>query len=475
MSGVERISPEARRAGEIEAAFLAGVESNLNQARSTRLRGTHWDWTTRSQEDHLRRLMADRRQHDRDLLRALPRNAGRVLTGRVRRLFFGKRVTSVAMASTLSPLEHYLDEGGPAPPVGLARLMAHLREQVADMKVEHLIGVCSPSGFTDEVRAARVDLPNVTLVLVEPGDDGGWRVLPGSSKATPADCRLFDPEATAHKVDRVLEEIERSSVELLTGGLNAAELAARIGVSAEVAMMAFERATRKDRELRVSRKRGEVMLYRGAATNLEEPGMSMIDRLRQLFGGEGNEARKINALSERRARLAGRRDRVYADISKLETREADLLRQGREASSPTVKRRLATQIKQVRDDIDRLGTSARVVGQQVEVISTHIHNLTLIQQGKVARLPTTEELTGDAVRAEEMIEQLSADVELAGSLAMSAAESSLSEDELAILAELDAPQQDEATAGRERESGAAERVVEEPDPQRRRSREPEAG
>src|SRR5204862_4064808 len=98
-----------------------------------------------------------------------------------------------------------------------------------------------------------------------------------------------------------------------------------------------------------------------------------------------------------------RRERMYADVAQLETREADLLKQGKESPSPVVKRRVATQIKQVRDDMERLAAVARVMGQQVDVISTHIHNLTLIQQGQVAKLPNSEELTQDAVRAEEML------------------------------------------------------------------------
>src|SRR5690606_30690170 len=156
----------------------------------------------------------------------------------------------------------------------------------------------------------------------------------------------------------------------------------------------------KDPELRVSRQRDDTLLYRGAPADVEDD-MSMVDWVRQLFSREGNETRKINELSERRARLAQRRDRLYQDIAQPETREADLLKQGRESASPAAKRRVALQIKQLRDDMERLNATARVIGQQVDVISTHIHNLTLIQQGQMARLPATEEITQDAVRAEE--------------------------------------------------------------------------
>jgi hypothetical protein len=182
--------------------------------------------------------------------------------------------------------------------------------------------------------------------------------------------------------------------------------------------------------------------------------MSMADWLKQLFGREGNESKKINTLSERRAKLAQRRDQIYEDITKLERREADLLAQGRENPSPTVKRRVATQIKQLREDMARHNASARMLGQQVEIISTHIHNLTLIQQGKSAKLPTTEAITEDAVRAEEMLEQLNSETQLAGSLSTGADESLTSEEELAILKELEeTPEPDDRSGSVEVEPG----------------------
>ena len=46
--------------------------------------------------------------------------------------------------------------------------------------------------------------------------------------------------------------------------------------------------------------------------------MSVVDRIRQLFSREGEETQKINMLSERRARLAQRRDRLYEGIATLE-------------------------------------------------------------------------------------------------------------------------------------------------------------
>jgi hypothetical protein len=435
------VNDHAAKAAELESAFLAGAEANLNAAKGRRLLGSRWTWTTRSQEDRLRAKLVEQGRYDRELLRRLPKNTSRVLTGFVPRLFVGRRKTSVAICSVLCPLEHFANPstaGEPPPPVGLSALVAHVKELTAADEVPCLVGVCSPSGFTDDAKRGGLELPKVTLVLVEPRAGGGWNATAGSPDAGPADCRLFDPEATAQKLSRVKEEIDTRGADLVAGGLSASAIAGRLSLPARLVALAFEQAATADPTLKLSRQRDEVLLYRGAATILDSE-TSMVDRIRDILSGKGNEARKINALAERRALLVQRRDRLYEDLGKLEAREADLIKQGRESVSPSVKRRVASQIKQLRDDMDRLQASARMIGQQVDVISTHIHNLSLIQQGQAAKLPPVEEITQDAVRAEEMIEQLNADTELVGNLSMGVTGQTATDDEMAILAELDAP------------------------------------
>lgn len=470
------MNPEITRAAEIEAAFLAGVETNLQQAKEDRFRGSKWTWTTRTEEDRVRELMQAQHHHDRDLLHAMPKNTARVLTAHQRRWLFWQKPSEVAIVSVLSPIEHLLDPSlGPPPPVGLAELVAHVKQLAGEANVPHLVGVCSPTGFTDDARQSGLDLPNVSLVLIEPRSDGGWTTVGCSRGVRPTDLRLFDPEAVTKKMERVRQEITVCGADLVTGGLSASLLAERLGLPVSLVARVFERMMATDRELRVSWQRGEAMLFRGAAVEAEDPEMSMVEWFRQLFGGEGEEARKINVLSERRARLAQRRDRLYDDIVKLEGRESELLKQGKEAASPTVKRRVATQIKQLRDEIDRLNTTAKMLGQQIDVISTHIHNLTLIQQGQGAKLPSTEEITQDAVRAEEMLEQLGADVDLATSLGTGVGDASITDEEMAILQELDGPAPTEpAPAPREAASPKREVIRPQPAPKQPDRGEPQA-
>jgi hypothetical protein len=469
------MNPHIRRAAEIEETFLAGAEANLNQARERRLRGTRWTWTTRSQEDRLREWMRASGRHDRNLFEAMPKNRSRVLTGTEPRFLFGRRRSSVAIASAFSPLPELLAEEADPPQVGLAELVAHVKELVGQADVPHVVGVCSPGGFTEDARHCGLELPNVTLVLAEPRPDGGWTTTPVSPDATEEDAGLFDPEATAQKIARVVREIETHRADLLTGGIRAASLARRLDLPEGIVAAAFGRVQRDDPELKLSRKHGDLMLFRGAPGGLEDGTMSMMDYFRRLLGGEGNVARKIDVLSERRARLDQRRERFYEDLSRLEQREGDLITQGRESASPSAKRRIASQIKQLRNDMQRLNATAGVLGKQIDVISTHIHNLTLIQQGHVAELPSTEEITTDAARAEEMLEQLTADAEMTDTLSVGISEDVASEEEMDILRELESPA-DQTAPSRERrakESPAADAASEqEPPAAPRREREP---
>ncbi|HOW18861.1 MAG TPA: hypothetical protein PLC79_07475, partial [Phycisphaerae bacterium] len=154
------------------------------------------------------------------------------------------------------------------------------------------------------------------------------------------------------------------------------------------------------------------------------------------------------------------------------------LEQGRQNKSEVVRRRVASQLAQHRRDMSRLNTTANMLNQQINVISTHIHNLTLIQQGQMAQLPATEELTQDAVRAEEMLEQLKADVDLVSTLDTGISNVLATQDELDILREFEeadrAEQQKTEAAKATPEPKQAAPQAESPSKQRERGT-PEAG
>ncbi len=441
-----RISTD--KALQLESEFLAGVESNMRRAQGKTLRGSIWDIGRLDDADRIRSLMARQRKFDRRLLADIPKNQRVVMQSYKRPWYlFGRKRVGVAVASVLSPLEWYVNQTETAqagPPIGARDLLDHVRDLQIDNRAPHIIGVCSPTGFTPEALETRSPLPNVTLVLVEPTSSGGWLVHGTEDDEDQRILDLFDPEDAPDKVSRVVDHIQAHSAVLLTGGFSAATLAEEMDIPEEIIAEAFEKAAGRDRELHCGRHNGELLLYRGAATDTKESSsMSFVDRIRDLFSGEGDEVRKINELSQRRAALAQRRNRLYDGIIQLEQREADLLEQGRKNKSQVVRRRIAAQLAQLRKDIQRHNASTSMLNKQIDILSTDIHNLTLIQQGQMAELPSTEALTENAVKAEEMLETLQADAEMVGALETGMAESLTSEEELAILDEFEAHDQEQ--------------------------------
>lgn len=427
----------SEQAFQRETTFLSGALANFEAAKGKAFRGKFWRLSHHDEEDRLRAMLARHGRPDRAALKALPCNRRVVLRGFERRFIFGKRATGVAIASVLSPMEHFAaDNAADAPPIGLGELADHVRRLTGDAKTPHVVGVCSPTGFTREVHNSGLDFPNVTLVLIEPDGGGGWKV---SSPAGAVDARvlaIFDPEGARQKIDRAKRVVEEASADLLMGSLSLDQVVERTALPEAVAKAAMEEIVKTDPELKLARKDGTFLLYRGAAAMPgEKSSVSMIERIKQLFSREGDDKQKINLLAERRAALTQRRDRIYDDIAKLEKKEDELMGQGRAASSALPQRRIAAQVAQLRKDILRVNTSLGMLNQQINIISTDIHNLTLIQQGQIAKLPDSQELTEHAVAAEEMLETLKADADLVASLEAGMSDAVMSDEEQDILKE----------------------------------------
>ncbi|MCG8405498.1 MAG: hypothetical protein MI923_09910 [Phycisphaerales bacterium] len=456
-------------AKEVESSYLAGVSANLKTAGSRFIAGSWFKREDHDDGEKVRATMVDRRIYDRHRYAELPHGRGFTIRGFERRWLFGKRIKSVTVASVLAPPGPLLESEESAPPVSSSQLMEHVRSLMTEGKATHLIGVCSPSGFEEDVWNNPPEFQNVKLVLVAPREDGGWRVSAGDTKLDPRLCKLFDPEDVGHKINRVRREVEARSTDLLTGSLSATKLARDLELPVPLVNNALEAVAKADPELRVSKRSGDVTLYRGAAVmSYEEDGsMSLAEWIKSLFSKQGEEAKKINVLSERRASLSGRLDRLYEDIGKLEKREEKLRQEGKAAGSQVAKRSKAAQISRLRKEIARCNTSAAMLSKQINIISTHIHNLELAQTGNIAQLPSSEDLTEAAVNAEEILEQLNASDDLVSSLDIGMAESAMSDDEAEILRELEGDTPEKASTGKKQESASEAARSSEPEERER--------
>jgi len=136
------------------------------------------------------------------------------------------------------------------------------------------------------------------------------------------------------------------------------------------------------------------------------------------FFARDNDLNKIARMREEQEHLEQRRDRQYQDISELEHRESDLLEQGRAATSQIHKRRVASQLFHLRQDLKRLNAVAGLVNKKITILATDIHNLSIVNEGQALGLdmPDSETLAENAVAAEQLIESVNNDADLCDQL-----------------------------------------------------------
>jgi len=236
-------------------------------------------------------------------------------------------------------------------------------------------------------------------------------------------------------------------MELSGSGLAADRIAAKTQLPAHLVEAELRSYARQHPGLVAKKLDGRMVLFRegSVVTTTATPGglsMPMIDKIRALFARKGETEKKIAFLSERRAALGQQRDRAYEEIAVLEQKDGELREQFKNVGAELGKRRITSQLLQLRKDMERRQQLLTVLNQQINVVSTHLHNLELVQQGQGAQLPDSEEMASDAAAAEEMLATLQESSEMAESVG-GVASSGLSAEEQALYEEL------------QRETGAA--------------------
>jgi hypothetical protein len=382
----------------------------------------------------LKRLMAEAGKRDRDLQDRMP--VGLKLEVEVLHKWLWVMRSVVARLRVLSvPPAQALLHGQPPSPTGKEAVLAAMMGAGGQEPVTTVL--FSSRGFGAEARRMVQEQPGTATVLVEPNDAGGYNLYASEAARHLAD--LFDPELEDQKRQRVLDAIARQHGELTGSGISADKLAKQ----AELPMPLVESALRsyaKEHAGCVAKKLdGRLVLFReGSILPQDAAGgqsMPMIDRIRSLFGGRGENEKKIAFLSERRTALSQQRDRAYEEISQLEGKDNELKEQFKNAGNELAKRRVTSQLLQLRKDMERRQQLLGVLNQQINVVSTHLHNLELVQQGTGAKLPNSEEMAEDAAKAEEMLADLEASGDLASSIGV-AGGMGMSDEEQALYDEL---------------------------------------
>jgi hypothetical protein len=301
------------------------------------------------------------------------------------------------------------------------------------------LAIMSTTGFTADARQAALKIKDRTVILVSPTETGGWTITASPEAAETAE--LLDPELDLEKRARIRSEIDADRVGLLSAGIATDKLAAKLQLSPQLVESELRSYAKENPGLTAKRLDGRLVLFReGSApySGVAASGgadMPFIDRVKTLFARKGEVEKKIAFLSERRAALSQQLDRGYEDMGAMEGKEADLRQQFKDAAGDIPRRRITSQLLQLRKDLERRQQLLSVLNQQINVVSTHLHNLELQRQGQSAKLPDSEEMAADAAAAEEVLAELQAGSELAESVG-AAAHASMSAEEQALYEEL---------------------------------------
>ena len=365
----------------------------------------------------LKRTMTEMRVPDREVEAQMPvgESIDAVLTQK-RMLIFSSTVGRFR-AMCLSPTKSLVAGSAPEP-LGKGDIERMLAQVPPTEGVPTTLVVLSTSGFTLEAHELGERRAERTLILVEPNDAGGFSVHGPVETKSLSD--LFDPEADEEKRSRIREMIESSRGELTGSGIATDRVAARTKLPPQLIEAELKSFAKENPGLVSKRLDGRVVLFQAGSVPISmSPGgsdMPMIDRIKSLFARKGETEKKIAFLSERRAALGQQRDRAYEQLAELEQKDATLVRQFNEVTVELAKRRITSQLLQLRKDMERRQQLMSVLNQQINVVSTHLHNLELVQQGSTAQLPDSEEMAADASKAEEMLASLQASGELAESV-----------------------------------------------------------
>jgi hypothetical protein len=417
----------------------------------------------------LTRLLSEMNKPDRDLRNRLPADLSLdVVLSRPTWFFFRKTVARLNVLC-VSPTKSLITGDTPQP-LTRAELAEVLRQMpAAAAGVPSTLVVMSTSGFAIEANELAARGADRTVILASPNSAGGWSIIGPPETKGLAD--LFDPEADAEKRRRIRQAIEESRVDLGGAGLAADRIAAKTQVPQTVVDAELKLYAKENAGLAAKRLDGKLVLFRQGAS--QEPAgmgaidMPLIDRMKTLFARKGETEKKIAFLAERRAALSQQRDRGYEEMGDLEGREAEMRRQFKEASGEITKRRITSQLLQLRKDIERRQQLLSVLNQQINVVAVHLHNLELVHQGKSAQLPDSEEMAQDAAAAEDVLAELQASGELAATVGGTVS-GGMSAEEQALYEELERGQHPDtaATAPEASEPSTDAPVAESPAPQR---------
>jgi len=435
------------KAPQVESEFLTAVQRNI-RIRPVWLPGRLSARVIESNErERLRAMMMSRQMYDLNLLDRLPQNRSVTFRSYIRPWYgLGRRQAAAVTASVVCSLSRCLDAGSrdasqdpsTLPPIDRTELEEHLARYVANRPITQVLGVCSPSGFTHEARTTAFSRPGLSVVLTEPLPGGGWRTTPICGDLREAARELFDPESRPQKLARVQQALRCSRPTLLYQGVSAAEVAEAQGVAPSIVEEAFAQLANEDRRYHVTRNDRTSILFRTTTATKEAQPMSILEFFRRLLGRQATPDEQIRDLRAKQAEIDEERRNLEKALDELVTQESQLLKEGASADALSVKRRLASRVAQIRQEIALQNEKVGILSKQSQILGRQVHNLEVVQTARPSGLPASEEITEAAAAAESALEELEGAYETVRTVNRATSDQAVTPEEADILAEFEA-------------------------------------
>jgi hypothetical protein len=257
--------------------------------------------------------------------------------------------------------------------------------------------------------------------------------MPPAVQKTPW-AKLFELESQDERVRRLLHHLNQNANLVDSRGISMPALAEKIGLSETETESLVRQACRSEPRLMTVVHEGQTHVCR---TPLAEEGstMSIWSRIRKLLRLKPTTAERVRELTAQRVQIEQRRFELDQKVNALEADERQLIQQGAAATGDAERKQFAGKLMRLRRELRRHRAQAQLFTQQIDIIGTHIHHLTLAEQGKRLELPKAEDLTREAAQAEQVMTELAANADLAAGIEVGGETPMMAEEEAAIFEE----------------------------------------
>ncbi len=233
-------SSDPTRHQQLEAQFLAHVQRLLADDRLRLPTAAGRKSVVTLQRDirfsdrgvELKRLMQQLGKPDRKLEAQMPLGKSMDIGLSRKKFWIFKSGVGRVRAICYSPWQSLISGQSPQPmsAADLSQTLSSTPPPLPGIPVT--LAIMSTSGFTPEARKAASEIKDRTIILVSPNDAGGWSISanPDAKDIAP----LFDPELDREKRARIRSEIDANRASLLSSGIAADKLAAKLQLSPQL-------------------------------------------------------------------------------------------------------------------------------------------------------------------------------------------------------------------------------------------------